>query len=881
VEGSSAPGTRLAFAFAITLAVLIAAAILVYASVERLADTNRAVAHSQEVRGELTRTLSTLQDAETSQRGFLLTGDPHYLGPYRTARRVLPERLARLDALTQGRPDQQRLVADLRASSSAKLAELRDAIQLRRHAGFEAARQMVMTGRGRDEMERIRDTLADLGEKEHAALTRRTRQAAAASREARFSFGLITFVALGGVGLVYELAQRQLRSAQALKDERGRAAESQARLAAIVESSSDAIVGKTLDGIVTSWNRGAERLFGYTAAEMIGQSFARIIPPDRSDDLRTILAAVRRGERVDHYETERLRKDGRRITIDITASATSDASGRIVGASTIAHDITERKEVEERVRALSEFNQTIITNMGEGLYTVDSNGHLTSINPAAERMLGWTAAEIRGRRMHDVIHYVRPDGSPFPAEECPGLAVLKGGTLLREHEDVFVRRDGTLLPVVYSSGPIRADGELTGVVVVFRDVTHKRQADAERERLLADAECARTRAEAANQAKDAFLATISHELRTPLSPILAWSRMLRQGLLDDEKTSRAFATIERCAKAQAQLVEDLLDVSRIVSGKLRLDVRPVDLAPLVSAAVDVMRPAAEARAIRLHAVLDPWTGRVSGDPERLQQVVWNLISNAVKFTPRGGRVQVVLERVHSHVEIAVSDTGQGIPPEFVPHVFERFQQADLTMSRAHGGLGLGLAIVRHIVELHGGTVHADSPGTGQGAVFTVKLPLIVLARTADEVDRRHPREGDGGRSLPASPSLHGVRILVVDDDPDSNEVVRTILAARGAEVEVAASAAQAVQAVSAFHPDVLVSDIGMPGQDGFALIRQIRGSHEDLSRRLPAVALTAYTSVDDRVRLFSAGFQAHVTKPLDPAELIAVVASAIRDPGGA
>jgi len=276
-------------------------------------------------------------------------------------------------------------------------------------------------------------------------------------------------------------------------------------------------------------------------------------------------------------------------------------------------------------------------------------------------------------------------------------------------------------------------------------------------------------------------------------------------------------------------------------------------------------------------VLDSETRPISGDPDRLQQVVWNLISNAIKFTPKGGRIQVVLERVNSHVEIAVSDTGEGMPPDFLPHVFERFQQADLTMSRVHGGLGLGLAIVRHIVELHGGTVHAESPGPGRGSVFTVKLPLIVVARREEEEERRHPRaQGDGGED-PASPTLGGVRILLVDDDPDSNEVVRAILTGCGADVTVAASAAQAVEALAEFIPDVLVSDIGMPGEDGYGLIRRIRASETQRGRRLPAIALTAYTSVEDRVRLFSAGFQAHVTKPFEPAELIAVVARMARD----
>ena len=381
---------------------------------------------------------------------------------------------------------------------------------------------------------------------------------------------------------------------------------------------------------------------------------------------------------------------------------------------------------------------------------------------------------------------------------------------------------------------------------------------------------ARAAAEAASRAKDAFLATVSHELRTPLSPILAWSRMLRQGTLGEEKARRALEVIERCARSQAQLVEDLLDVSRIISGKFRLEVRPVPLAPVVQAAVEVVRPAAEAKGLELQAVLDPEVGAVAGDPERLKQVVWNLASNAVKFTPKGGRVEVRLARVEGHVAITVRDTGQGIRPDFLPHIFQRFEQADSTSTRAHGGLGLGLAIVRHIVELHGGTVHAESGGEDRGAVFTVRLPLAA-APTAGEVERRLP-----GPAVPAAQrevaALDGLRVLVVDDEPDNKDVVGTLLSSGGAEVRLAGSARQAVEVLREWKPDVLVTDIAMPDQDGYELLATIR-SREDEPAEILAVALTAYASKDDRIRLLSAGFQAHVAKPVDATELTAVVAS--------
>jgi len=512
-------------------------------------------------------------------------------------------------------------------------------------------------------------------------------------------------------------------------------------LAAIVESSDDAIVGKDLNGTIVTWNRGAERIFGYAAGEVTGLPITIILPPDRLSEEKDILATLRRGERIDHFETERVRKDGRRISVSLSVSPIRNARGEVVGAAKIA-----------------------------------------------------------------------------------------------------------------------------------RDISLQRQIELERQEMLAKEQAARATSEAANRSKDAFLAMVSHELRSPLSPILAWVHLLREGTLGREKTARALEIIESSARSQAHLIDDLLDSSRIVAGKFRLQVCPVQLTAVIEAAIEVVRPAAEAKNIRLQLVLDTETGVIAGDPERLQQVVWNLASNAIKFTPKGGRIQITLERVNSHVEIAVTDTGQGIRAEFLPHLFERFQQAESGTTRGVGGLGLGLAIVRHIVELHGGTAHAESPGEGQGATFTVKLPRMIFARTAGEIERRHPTQG----ALPAHtdyPRLTDLRVLVVDDDPDSNEVVRTLLVACGADVRVAGSAADGLEELRRWVPDVLVSDIGMPGEDGYAFLRKVRAQRGDLAS-VPAVALTAYATSEDRVRIFSAGFQMHVAKPIEPAELVTVVASA-------
>ena len=385
--------------------------------------------------------------------------------------------------------------------------------------------------------------------------------------------------------------------------------------------------------------------------------------------------------------------------------------------------------------------------------------------------------------------------------------------------------------------------------------------------------------ESANRAKDEFLATVSHELRTPLNAMLGWTGMLRSGKLDTSTSAHALEVFERNARSQAQLIDDLLDVSRIISGKLRLDVQPVDLAQVVEAAVDVVRPAATAKGIRLQVVLDPLAGPIVGDPGRLQQVVWNLLSNAVKFTPKDGRVQVHLQRVNSQAEIVISDSGQGISPEFLPHVFDRFRQADGTRTRRHGGLGLGLAIVRHLVELHGGTVAAASGGKDEGATFTVRLPISIVQGVGRGLQSDYAARqvvSSSGVSFDGVPALEGFRLLAVEDDPDARELIVTILRQCQAEVKGVASVAEAMAALSEWHPDVLVSDIEMPDEDGYSLIRRVRAEEGVSGVRVCAIALTAQARLEDRMRALAAGYDAHIAKPVHPAELMTVVESLTR-----
>jgi len=427
--------------------------------------------------------------------------------------------------------------------------------------------------------------------------------------------------------------------------------------------------------------------------------------------------------------------------------------------------------------------------------------------------------------------------------------------------------------------PLSHEGRVIGTLTIIEDVTERVAREAElqaqieeRSRLLSSEKLARNEAERANRLKDEFLATISHELRNPLNAILGWAHMMRLGKLNEANMERAVETIYRNAKSQAQLVADLLDVSRIISGKLRLDVRTVDLISIVTAAIDSIRPAADAKSIRLQTMLDPAAGPISGDADRLQQIVWNLLTNAVKFTPKGGRIQVKLQRVDSHVEIVVSDSGVGISKEFLPHVFDRFRQADASTTRIHGGLGLGLSIVHQLVDLHGGTVAVQSEGEGKGATFTITLPFVGVI-SQKEAEAVHPTESAEILSFDGLPSLEGLKVLVVDDEADTGELIGEVLRECGSEVIITRSAAEALVALEHHKPDILISDLGMPDEDGYSLIEKIRALPSERGGNIPAAALTAYARAEDRMRVLRSGFQFHLPKPVDSAELVTVVAS--------
>jgi PAS domain S-box-containing protein len=655
------------------------------------------------------------------------------------------------------------------------------------------------------------------------------------------------------------------------------------QLAAIVASSNDAIIGKDLNSIITNWNFGAERIFGYTAEEMVGTSIMRLIPPDRQEEEREILSRIRRGERLDHFETIRLAKDGRRLNISITVSPIKDSAGHVIGASKVARNITERKNAEEREQKL--LAQAATANakfraffeqgpLFAGIMALD--GTIIEANRLSLEACGYTKEQVVGKPFWECPWWNK--SSALMDQIKAAVAETATGQTFRAEMPYFLA-DGSQRMVSLLVLPIKDEtGRTVFLAPTGTDITDLKRAESQRDDLLQAERAARSAAERASLLKDEFLATLSHELRTPLNGILGWSQVMQQANAGPEVIVQGLEVIERNARAQSEIIEDLLDMSRIISGKVRLDVQRLDLSSIVQSAVETARPTADAKGIRLQTVIDPLNGVVvSGDVNRLQQVIWNLLSNAVKFTPKGGRIQVLLERVNSHLEISVIDTGEGIKPEFLPFVFDRFRQADASTTRRHGGLGLGLSIVKQLVELHGGSVRVNSGGAGQGSTFVIALPFAVLHGSPEpETERRHPRltpKRIGTADVEVD--IKGIRVLLVDDEKDARALVTSLLESCHAVVTAAESANDAVTLLQESNFDLLVSDIGMPGEDGYSLIKRVRSLGPSAGGDIPAIALTAYARFEDRVKAIASGFQMHIAKPVEPVELITMIAAAV------
>lgn len=531
----------------------------------------------------------------------------------------------------------------------------------------------------------------------------------------------------------------------------------------------------------------------------------------------------------------------------------------------------------------------LVLNLPEPSLVLEATGRILFANEAIARMLGMQSISIVGTSFETLVTASAEKVASYLKICARSRQLVPGSFTWVGKSDAVagVRCDGMAIAPRTETSPAvlflrcRPKAEATDQFALLnqkisdlsKEILERKKAELQRDELLVSERAARVEAERATQIRDEFLATLSHELRTPLSSIQGWTQILLHPNAKTADFATGIATIQRNVRLQVEIVEDLLDMSRIITGKIRLDVRRVDLGKTIEAAVDTMRPAAEAKGIRVQVTLDTLVGPVKGDASRLQQVVWNLLSNAVKFTPKGGQVKICLERVDSHLEISVSDSGEGIPPAFLPHVFDRFRQADSSSTRKHGGLGLGLAIVKQLVELHGGKVHAKSPGQGKGSTFLIVLPLMpVLDALSEGADVAAFSRVDASVVMDA-PSLSGIKILVVDDDEDTRQVLKSLLELHQAQVVAAHSAPAALDMLTGGGVDLVLCDIGMPGTDGYSFIAALRSRSAEQGGRLPAIAVTAFARVEDRTRALLAGFSAHLAKPVDALELVATVAS--------
>ena len=730
--------------------------------------------------------------------------------------------------------------------------------------------------------------------------------------------------------------QELVRAKEALEERTRELAHSLAMMRATLEATTDGILVTDADGNVTDFNEMYVTMWRLPREVLDSRQHARVLDVISRGfgDPEAFRARIREIEAAgqETYDVLEL-ADGRVFERYSSIQLVDD---RNVGRVWSVRDVTDRRRAEDALR--DETRMLELLNKTGGLLSskLELRPLLQAVTDAAREVSGaafgaffhnttdpngdsYLLYTLSGARREDFERFAQPRATPLFAPTFNGEPSIRSDDVMKDPrygqmpphhgmpEGHLPVRSYLAVPVVSRSGEVigglffghpepgvftkRSEQLVVGIAAQAavaidnaRLYTAAQTAAEERKRLLDSERLARADAERASAMKDEFLATLSHELRTPLNAILGWSKILCMPGVSPVDFQRGLEVVERNARIQAQLIEDLLDMSRITSGKMRLEIRPVSPAAVIEAALETVRPAAQAKGVLLTSALDPAAGAVSGDPARLQQVVWNLLSNAIKFTEKHGRVQAILRRVGGRVAIAVADTGVGIASEFLPHVFDRFRQADSSSTRTAGGLGLGLAIVKHLVELHGGTVRAQSAGRGSGTTFTIELPALATADPSEpgaERPRSRPRRSGVGLEIKRM-DLTGVKVLVVDDNADARALIQRVLEACGASVVTAATVADALLDVEHTRPHVLVSDLGMPEADGYELLRLVRGLGQARGGGLPAIALTAFARSEDRTRALRAGFLHHIAKPVEPSELVATVASVVGrtgDPG--
>ena len=643
-------------------------------------------------------------------------------------------------------------------------------------------------------------------------------------------------------------------------------------LTRLLEASVDGILAFDRDCRYTAWNQAMERISGVRREDVLGKNAFVLFPFLReTGEDKCVLAALAGKNSVSDKRPYTIPETGREGFFRGYYSPLRNEQNEIVGGIAIIRDITKRKRAEEDALEAHQRLTFHVENSPVAVIEWDSDFRVSRWSAAAERIFGWKPEEVIGKHVSE-WHFVFDEDVDAVAQATNRQRV--GAELQGVQRNRNYTKAGSVLHCEWYNSVLHDDaGLIVSVLSLVLDVTARKVAEEERSALLMRERDLRKHAEEADRLKDEFLATLSHELRTPLTSILGWASLVRNGEVEGAHVDRALETIERNARSQARLIDDLLDVSRIITGNLRLDLRPIDLAPIVDAAIDGLRPTAGAKQIQLHSHSDTKACLVRGDPNRLRQIIWNLLLNAIKFTPRAGSVTVRLKCVEPHAQLIVSDTGEGISAEFLPYAFDRFRQAEGSMSRRQGGLGLGLAVVRHLVELHGGNVRAESGGEGHGSTFTVDLPLAVERRDpARAEDRKREIERRKGERLAR---LDGLRVLLVEDDDDSRWLLGTMLKRQGAAVTSTSSSLEALNAFEVAAPDVVISDLGMPEENGLELMRKLRMFPAGRGGLVPAIALTGYATPKDRERALAAGFQLHLAKPVEASELIAAIFSLV------